>query len=114
MDISATVGYGIAVSEAKAKALGMSFDEISDKVIDALPFMTRISTGNLDAVQEKVLVLAVEYSVVTSYDFSTIREELPATSLPTKRQLDYFLRYELPGVEAGVVLSAAVSGVASA
>ena len=109
MHISATIGYGISVSKAKAVELGYTLDELADAVADALPFMTRISNGDLDSPEETTLIMAVKYSTVTSYDFNAVLPAVPFTSLDTKRELDYFLRHELPSIESGVVLAGAVS-----
>jgi len=106
MTLSATTAYGISISLPDVKKAGfLTLDNLADAIVDELPFMTRISNGDIEA-GEYFLVMAVEGTVVTAYDSAATFSELPAVNDEQKQALEVFMEKNLPGHKAGFVLSA--------
>lgn len=107
MNLSATIGYGISITRAEVVKSGfIGLDSLADAIVDELPFMTRISNGDI-GMQENVLIMVISNTVVTSYDFSQVFHSFPAVSADARRLLDAFLEKNLPDHETGWTLSAA-------
>lgn len=107
MELSATIGYGIAVSRSEVVKAGfMRLDILADEIADRMPYMTRISTGDFD-VEEQTLIMAISNTVITTHDFSQSFGSLKDANKDFVRELDRFMAEFFPGKFSGIVLSAA-------
>lgn len=109
MSLSATLGYGIAISHASAVAAGfISLDTLADAVADELPFMHRISNGDVKQVED-VLIMVIQDTIAISHDFSHSLFALPEVNTSEDKMLNAFVDKNLPLHDVGWTLSAFTS-----
>lgn len=109
MTLSATLGYGISISRANiVKAGFISLNTLADAIADELPFMSRISNGNIKEGEETLIMVSAD-TIVVSHDFAHSAPALPEVNASQRHMIDAFVQKNLPGQEIGWTLSAFAS-----